>query len=71
VRRKTIYNLEAKKITGNIIELKIHAQGGAYIKEFISGDEGRTSPSVADLLGTSAICTALDVIGVDDRGIFQ
>lgn len=71
VRKKTIYSLVAKILAENIIELEIHAQGGAYIKEFISGDEGRTSPSVADLLRTSAICTALDVIGVDDRGIFQ
>jgi len=44
--------------------LTLRAQSGTYIKEFISGDEGRTHPSVAALLQVPCECAELDVIGV-------
>jgi len=46
--------------------LKIRAEAGTYIKELISGDSGRTKPSVADLLGAGALCKALEVTWIDD-----
>lgn len=71
IRKKKIYSVKIGEIIdGNNIYLMIEAQGGAYIKEFISGDNGRTTPSISELLGNSAVCTALDVIKVDDKGIF-
>lgn len=41
----------------------MHVQAGTYIKEFVHGDEGRTQPNVASLLGLSvpAKCLELDV----------
>ena len=44
--------------------VEIHGAGGLYVKELVSGDEGRTDPSLAGLLGVGAAVTALDVIGV-------
>jgi tRNA pseudouridine synthase 10 len=44
--------------------VEIHGAGGLYIKELISGDEGRTEPSLAGILGVDAEVTALDVVGV-------
>jgi tRNA pseudouridine synthase 10 len=44
--------------------VEIHGAGGLYIKELVSGDEGRTEPSLAGLLGVGAEVTALDVVGV-------
>ncbi len=44
-RRKTLYELSAKKIDKNIAEFTIKAQGGLYIKELITGDNGRTTPA--------------------------
>ena len=44
--------------------LEVRAEAGAYIKELVSGDDGRTRPSVTELLGLPCRCTALDVIGV-------
>lgn len=46
--------------------LVIRAEAGTYIKELISGDGGRTKPSVAGLLGTTAKCVGLEVVGIDD-----
>ncbi len=45
----------------------IHGEGGLYIKELISGDDGRTEPSLAGLLGVEAVVTALDVTAVEGR----
>ncbi len=70
VRIKKVYELNAKKISGEEIRLIIKCDGGLYIKELISGDEGRTSPSVGGVLGLKAICRELDVIHVSDPGLF-
>jgi tRNA pseudouridine synthase 10 len=44
--------------------VEIHGAGGLYVKELVSGDEGRTEPNLADRLGVGAEVTALDVVGV-------
>ncbi|MFH1518352.1 MAG: tRNA pseudouridine(54/55) synthase Pus10 [Pseudomonadota bacterium] len=44
--------------------LSLRVQSGTYIKEFISGDQGRTTPSVAELLGVPCACAELDVLEV-------
>jgi tRNA pseudouridine synthase 10 len=44
--------------------VEVHGAGGLYIKELVSGDEGRTEPSLAGVLGVDAEVTALDVTGV-------
>jgi tRNA pseudouridine synthase 10 len=64
VREKHIYEAHVKKLAHNRIELKLRCQGGLYIKELISGDEGRTIPSVADIVGSRATPLELDVLNV-------
>ena len=44
--------------------ITLRVQSGTYIKEFISGDEGRTAPSVAQLLAVPCECAELDVLEV-------
>ncbi|MGB8890784.1 MAG: tRNA pseudouridine(54/55) synthase Pus10, partial [Methanoregula sp.] len=36
-----------------------------YIKELISGDKGRTTPSLAEILQQAAHVTSLDVVHVE------
>ena len=43
----------------------VNCEGGLYVKELISGDEGRTNPSLSGLLGIPALVEDLDVINVD------
>ena len=45
--------------------VEIHGAGGLYVKELVSGDDGRTEPSLAGLLGVGARVTALDVLAVE------
>jgi tRNA pseudouridine synthase 10 len=44
--------------------IRIHGEGGLYVKELVNSDEGRTEPSLAGLLGVGATVTALDVLEV-------
>lgn len=43
---------------------EVRAESGTYIKELISGDGGRTTPSLADLLGVPCSCEVLDVLEI-------
>ncbi|QOJ78285.1 tRNA pseudouridine(54/55) synthase Pus10 [Infirmifilum lucidum] len=65
LRRKVVYRVEAKRVSEREVELVIEAQGGFYIKEFIHGDQGRTNPSIAGVLGKSVENIELDVLDVD------
>jgi tRNA pseudouridine synthase 10 len=47
-------------------ELEVHASSGLYIKEFISGDESRTKPSIFSLLKVPCSCKELDVMEILD-----
>lgn len=61
-RLKTVFDVKIKRINEKQIEADILGSGGLYIKELISGDDGRTVPSFTQILGTKALCTRLDVI---------
>ena len=45
-------------------DITLRVESGTYIKEFVSGDEGRSTPSVAELLGVPCDCVVLDVLEV-------
>ncbi|WP_258084657.1 tRNA pseudouridine(54/55) synthase Pus10 [Thermococcus thermotolerans] len=66
VRVKRVHEAEARWLDENHFELRLVTDGGLYIKELISGDKGRTKPSVSDLLGKSAWCERLDVLNILD-----
>lgn len=63
-REKYIYKVEAKKLTPKMAEIRIRCQGGLYIKELVTGDEGRTLPSVSQILNVNAKPLELDVLEV-------
>jgi tRNA pseudouridine synthase 10 len=53
-----------KKIDENRVEIELHASAGCYIKEFISGDEGRSKPSLSEWVGIACHCLTLDVLEI-------
>ena len=63
-REKYIYEAHLKRLAPNRAEMKIRCQGGLYIKELVSGDEGRTIPSVASIINAEAKPLKLDVLKV-------
>lgn len=66
VRSRKVKKVEILGMEGKTARLRIKAEAGTYIKELISGDLGRTKPSIAEILGTSALCKKLVVTEIDD-----
>lgn len=64
-RERDVYEADAELADPRHATVEVHGAGGLYIKELISGDEGRTEPSLAGLLGVGAEVTALDVLAVE------
>lgn len=64
IRTRQIKSLEVERINSKKLRLKIKCEGGLYIKELISGDGGRTVPSVSSITDNPAVCTQLDVLKV-------
>lgn len=58
---------------GDRIELRLEAEAGTYIKELVSGDDGRTAPSISSLLGVACECAELDVLEIraDDADVLS
>ena len=65
-RKRKVYAVSASCEQGSHLRLRIFAEAGTYIKEFINSDGGRTKPSVSELLGCKAVCEELDVTGIRD-----
>ncbi|MFC4543860.1 tRNA pseudouridine(54/55) synthase Pus10 [Halosolutus amylolyticus] len=64
-RERIVHAIEGDLRAPTEAEVRVHGEGGLYIKELISSDDGRTEPSLAGLLDTDAEVTALDVTGVE------
>ncbi len=47
-------------------EIFLRTSAGCYIKEFISGDAGRSLPSIAAWIGVACVCKELDVLEILD-----
>ena len=67
VRVKHVKNVETAIIDDTTFEMIVKTEGGLYIKELISGDEGRTKPNVGEILEVDAVCKQLDVLEVSEK----
>ena len=67
VRIKHVLDLSYEIIDDKTFSIRIKTEGGLYIKELISGDDGRSHPNVGEILGVNAICEQLDVIEVSEK----
>lgn len=63
-RKRNIKSLKAKLVSSRKFILVVRSDAGLYIKELVSGDSGRTEPSVSGLLGMECRCKELDVIAI-------
>ncbi|ESQ34758.1 hypothetical protein EUTSA_v10007426mg [Eutrema salsugineum] len=65
-RERTIHWMKVEKIKGNSHYFLLHlcTQAGTYIKEFVHGDLGRTTPNMGSILGCRAEIIQLDVTDV-------
>ena len=66
-RLKVVHSMAAERIPDDsrLFRLNMVTQAGTYIKEFVHGDFGRTSPSLKDFLGAEVDIIELDVTWVN------
>jgi len=67
IRKKIIHEISLGVHKDGLLKANFKVQGGTYIKELISGDEGRTTPSISEKLGTGCVCTELNVTAIYDK----
>ena len=67
VRKRKVFDIEATLLDDKTAELLIKAEAGTYIKELVNGDEGRTKPSLAEMLGVGCKIKFLDVMDIHDE----
>ena len=69
VRTRKITNLHsAKLISPHFFQLQLTSEAGTYIKEFVHGDFGRTTPSLGSLLhddNSACLLLELDVVNIN------
>jgi len=64
VRKRIVKEISWKLIGKKKCVFKIRAQSGLYIKELITGDQGRTNPNIAELIANKPKKIKLDVIKI-------
>ena len=64
VRPRLVNYVDVLSCNEEMVELEIRAQHGTYIRELVSGDEGRTDPSLSSLVGSPCKVEVLDVLNL-------
>ncbi len=66
VRERTVHKVVLEKYTDDILTIILETDAGLYIKELIHGDNGRTIPSLAEIINQKVEIVSLDVIAIHD-----
>ncbi|HVO77702.1 MAG TPA: tRNA pseudouridine(54/55) synthase Pus10 [Methanomassiliicoccales archaeon] len=66
-REREVVDLTVEEFDGESLVLKVRTESGTYVKEFVHGDQGRTTPSLCERLGVPCEVKALDVIHIYDE----
>ena len=64
VRKRQVISVENVLIEENEIQFDVRCQSGTYVKEMVHSDDGRTTPSVAEILESECSVLWLDVIEI-------
>ncbi|KQC05744.1 MAG: pseudouridylate synthase [Methanoculleus sp. SDB] len=65
VRKRRVITIECTGVEDGRYVIDVVGEAGLYIKELISGDNGRTTPSLGEILGARARVVTLDVVMVE------
>ncbi|WP_440949031.1 tRNA pseudouridine(54/55) synthase Pus10 [Methanosphaerula subterraneus] len=66
IRERDVLEIRCLGIEEGRYSIEVLGEAGLYIKELISGDDGRTRPSLTEILGRPAQVTSLDVVLVEE-----
>ncbi|RLI98467.1 MAG: tRNA pseudouridine(54/55) synthase Pus10 [Candidatus Aenigmatarchaeota archaeon] len=65
LRKRRVKSLVWRRVSNKRLEIEIKGEAGLYVKELMTGDNGRTEPSVSGVLGNKAKVVELDVIKIE------
>ena len=63
-REKKVYKCDVESVHENMAILTVETDSGTYIKELITGDDGKTKPSISELIGVPCTVSELDVLEI-------
>jgi tRNA pseudouridine synthase 10 len=63
-RKRNVRAISWKLLNKKTIQFKIKAESGLYIKELITGDQGRTKPNISEMIDNGVKKISLDVIKI-------
>jgi len=63
-RKRKVIKISYELVNKKTLKLKIRASAGLYIKELITGDNGRTKPNISEILNNTPKKILLDVIKI-------
>ncbi|MCK4415625.1 MAG: tRNA pseudouridine(54/55) synthase Pus10, partial [Thermoplasmatales archaeon] len=64
IRERKIYNCDIESVEGTIARITIETESGTYLKELISGDNGKTKPNISEMIDIPCTVKELDVIEI-------
>ncbi len=64
IRTRKVSSFTIENVAKDELTVYLVCEGGLYVKELISGDQGRTQPNFSEKLGVPAVVKELDVIEV-------
>jgi tRNA pseudouridine synthase 10 len=70
VRERGVLDIRCTGAQDDRYWVEVVGEAGLYIKELISGDNDRTQPSLARILGRTARVVSLDVVLVETANEF-
>ncbi|CAD6494855.1 MAG: hypothetical protein LAKADJCE_00974 [Candidatus Argoarchaeum ethanivorans] len=65
LRKRSVRPIELESFDENVAVFIVTCESGLYVKELISGDGGRTTPSLSGELGICAKVISIDVINIE------
>ncbi|RZB29027.1 MAG: tRNA pseudouridine synthase 10 [Candidatus Argoarchaeum ethanivorans] len=65
LRKRSVRSIELESFDENVAVFIVTCESGLYVKELISGDGGRTTPSLGGELGICAKVISIDVINIE------
>ncbi len=66
-RKRRVKSVYYKQLGRRKLLVKVRTESGLYIKELISGDEGRTTPNISEILGNNVKKIKLDVVKIHTK----
>lgn len=67
IRERHVIDITYLGLEDSLHSIEVVGEGGLYIKELVSGDDGRTTPSLSEILAAPAKVVTLDVVEVDEN----